>query len=265
MTLFKKAQNITLNNTKIIFLVLIAVFCLLSGFSPIPETTDLKKHHLKGRVKSVCLTTYKLQKYTNKIDTEVTSMFFDTSGNIISETDSSRYSIHTMTLDGKGNTVEENWNMAGSYSKVINHFNNKGNMVEQLVFDDNTEENFKDTIINDTDYVLKDNSLKLDFKDTFIYDSAGNETKEFTRRADGTIMDNDVGAGNSLKSRDTFWYDDKKNFVEEHFDSNNTMLTKIYTLFENGKYRENEITDYVRKHITYEMYDEDENPTQVKP
>ena len=192
------------------------IFILVTCFTMAGYSQEIRSHltklNLKGKIKSVKETQYKvIEKFgeTIKVKSRFFTWMFNEKGNIMEEKENNfkykydekgnlmekdRYSSdgsfldykHTYTYDEKGNMIEENgYDNAYAYSKGIldyqslHKYDEKGNLIEKNRYDSRGNLNYKDKYDKkgskiETSYYDSEDRLAYKSNYTYKYDPQGN-------------------------------------------------------------------------------------------
>ena len=190
--------------------IVLAMLCLASCEKS-TQKNDLAELKLNGKVKSIRKIPYKaVEKFGEVVKGDALDRFGE---NL------------QITFNDKGNKIEENlFNSDGRLSfKLTYKYDNKGNKIESNSFDPDRRLSSKSTYkYDDKGNKIEQNFFNSDgslsFKYTYKYDDKGNQIEE-----------NWFGSNVSSSFKHTYKYDDKGNQIEQNYFDPDGRLSLKYT------------------------------------
>lgn len=248
------------------FLLILLSFGFLS-FVGGKEKNDLEKQGIKGKVKSLTISTFKAKLKIGKVRkgdlVERLDFKFDSAGNMVEEIQYSPNLQFKMTFkyDTKNRPIEDCLYKAdgGISERTIFKYDSEGYKIEEDHLGINNSLKFKGIFKNDSKGNLieedsYDSSGKMEYKSVIKWDDKGNPIENYHYKRD------------SLFEKITYGYDEKNQMTEKvYYDKNNKItrkgLFKYNTsgnLCEEAYYKKGTDFEGQRKH-TYENNDEHGN------
>jgi hypothetical protein len=217
------------------------------------DKSDVASDRLRGNVKSITITSYKLKPNPDKFlkGRHILTSYsrYDANGNIVEFVTSAvedtvdgeainlKPSKIKYKYDNEGNlTGKIDYNQNGSVEdSSFYHVDNTGNQIDYFTYKgDGTLESKLTSLYNNQGIILESNEYtkgKLTLRNTYKYDSKFNNTEESCYWADGTLKwreafsydkkgnleeVTDYKLNGRFESRFTYKYDDKDNVIEEN-------------------------------------------------